>query len=88
MVLSNRERQAIYRARKRESEQAIAALVDEWKRTSAGLKVQLNMLERGIMHTRTDGADTTAATLERVRGHLGKFEQLIAKYEGPTDDGS
>ena len=66
----------------------MANLIAAWKERRALLARQLEMLERGVMHSGTNVPDsTTQQNIQRVKSWIAELDTLIAGADlisGPT----
>lgn len=80
MVLSNKERQALYRSRLKARSALLDQLIAGWRANRESLLVQLEMLETLVMRVHSNGSDDTAQSLKRVQDHIASYDELIAQY--------
>ncbi|HEY2753307.1 hypothetical protein [Phenylobacterium sp.] len=87
MVLSNAERQALYRARRRVNSEALARLLTGWAEQREGLMRQIEALESSL-RTRANNVGGTTDALARVREHIAGYDRLIAEITATEGDRS
>jgi hypothetical protein len=85
MVLSNAERQALYRTRRRVNAEALARLLTGWAEQREDLMRQIDALERSL-RTRANNVGDATDALAQVRGHVASFDRLIAEITATDGD--
>lgn len=90
MVLTNAQRQALYRQRiKAQAAQAadltesMAELLRRYRQMIADLDLQIEALESGAVRFLRGSSDATADALARARGQRSNLQELVDKHD-PT----